>query len=184
MRPAPSTSHLVIVDGLLTMLARRTYGALDLGLVLLLESPADQYAQFVAARVIAPMRALATVLVLAVAEAQAEVATSPFDALVLDTERFAGALEDLGRWRSAAPGAVRDAVGRLAAATRRIIDTLLDIGERLCFEPAMVREFPRERHESAMRRIAELPAELGAGAAPALPPSGPDDGSAASNAAG
>ena len=160
MPRSPSSCQLVVVDGLLSMLARRMYGALDLGLVLLLESPREGFPRFIAAHVASPMRALSAVLVLAVAEAQDVVATSPFEALIGDTERFLGALDELGQWQSLTPEAIRKEVELLHRSAGRINDTILDIGERLCFEPSTAKDFGPHRHESALAVIDSLPASL------------------------
>src|SRR5689334_4504473 len=59
-----------VVDWLLSSLARRLYGAVDLGLLSCLELPPPEYARFTARHFIEPMRALALVVRLAVSEAE------------------------------------------------------------------------------------------------------------------
>lgn len=160
MRHTPSTTDLVLIDALLTMFAKRMYGALDLGLTLLLESAREPYRQFVAEHVAPPMRALSTVLRLAVREAVAEPATSPFEALAVDVEAFVGALLELASFDELPQAAVEAAAGRLGTAVRRLDDTVRDIGERLCFEPAIVRELTAERRAKYVELVGQLPADL------------------------
>jgi len=136
-RHAPSPTELVLVDGLLTFLSRRMAGSLDLGLVLLLESPNGRYAGFIAEHVAGPMRAAAVVLRLAVAEAVPEPARTPFNAITVDIEAFVSALGRLGDFADMSEPELKDVVQRLAKAYRRLRESFLDVAERLGFEPAI-----------------------------------------------
>jgi hypothetical protein len=163
-------TELVLVDGLLTTLSRRLAGGLDLGPVLLMEPPAERYTRFIDEHVAAPMRAASLVLRLAVAECVPEPALTPFQALVVDTEMFLGALVELAGFRSLSGPELEAATGRLATAHRRLTDSFLDIAERLGFEPSIAGQFPAERRASARQVIyrlaADLAAEAGRGHAP------------------
>jgi len=136
-RRAPSPTELVLVDGLLTFLSRRMAGALGLGLVMLLEPPADRYTAFVAEHVAGPMRAAAIVLRLAVAEAVPEPARTPFDAITLDTEAFVSALGRLGDFTKLSESQLKEVVERLEKSYRRLRESFLDVAERLAFEPSI-----------------------------------------------
>jgi hypothetical protein len=162
MRQTPSSTDLVLIDGLLSMFARRTYGALDLGLALLLDSPRDKYPPFVAEHVAGPMRALSEVLRLAVREAVAEPASSPFEAIAVDTERFSAAMLELADFGVAPSSDMEAAAARLGEALRRLDDSVRDVGERLGFEPAAAREMTPERRARYREIVEQLPADLAA----------------------
>jgi hypothetical protein len=159
-RRAPSPAELALVDGLLTMLTRRMAGALDLGLVLLMEPPAERFSQFVDEHVAAPMRAAALVLRLAMAECVPEPALTPFQAVVVDTETFVGALGELPGFQSLTDAELESATRRLGLAFDRLRDSFLDIAERLGFEPSIARDFPAGRWESIGQVIRRLPGDL------------------------
>jgi hypothetical protein len=152
-----------MVDGLLTMLTRRMAGALDFGLVLLMEPEPEKFARFVNDHVAAPMRAASLVLRLAVAECVPEPAITPFQAVVVDTEMFLGALEELAGFPSLAEADLEAVTSRLATAHQRLIDSFLDIAERMCFEPTIAREFGPERMASMRLAIESLPMALAVG---------------------
>jgi hypothetical protein len=166
-RRAPSPSDFVLIDALLTMLSRRISGALDLGLVMLMEPPPERYSGYIEDHVAAPMRAAALVLRLAAAEALAEPATTPFQSIVVQTEAFVAALEDLRRFRSESETEVEATVDRLRAAFRRLRDCLLDVAERVGFRPTMASDTTPEReafYEEILEGLhADLMAERGAG---------------------
>jgi len=136
---------LVLIDALLVMLWRRMMGALDLGLVLLLEPAPDRYARYVAEHVAEPMRAAQRVLRLAVAEGVPEPARTPFEAIEVDAETFVAALGELAAFRTAGEADVRGAVGRLAHSFRRLRSSFLDVAERLGFEPTIDSDATPER---------------------------------------
>ena len=161
MRHTPSSTDLVVIDGLMLMFVRRVYGALDLGLTLLLDSPRDKYPQFVAEHVARPMRALSEVLRLAVREAVAEPASSPFEAIAVDTERFLGAMLELADFGVAPASDVEAAAARLGEALRRLDDSVRDVGERLCFEPAAA-GLMAARQARCQEIVEHLPADLAA----------------------
>jgi len=164
-RRAPTPAELVLVDALFTVLDRRMRGALDLGLVLLLEGPPAKYLAYVSPHVAAPMRAAALLLRLQVAEFAAAPALTSFEAINTETEKFASALADLAPFASLADEPLRAVVDRLAASFRRIRDTLLDVAERLCFEPTIAAGEPADRdatyHDIFDRLHADLSAERG-----------------------
>ena len=142
------------------MLCRRMAGALDLGMVLLLEPSTDRYQRFVKDHVAAPMRAAALVLRLSVAECVAEPASTPFAAIEADTEAFVAALADLSDYQSLSEGDLDAVARRLAGSVRRLTDSFRDVAERLCFEPGINREFAPERQERFGKSIADLPGVL------------------------
>jgi hypothetical protein len=164
-RRAPTPAELVLVDALLTVIDRRMRGALDLGLVLLLEAPAAKYLAYVTDHVAAPMRAAALLLRLQVAEVAESPALTPFEAIATETEKFALAMAELAGFASLTGEQLRAAVDKLAASFRRISDTLLDVAERLCFEPAVAAEAPADRdgmyHDILDRLHADLEVERG-----------------------
>jgi hypothetical protein len=161
-RRVPSPVELVLVDSLLTMLSRRMLGALDLGLVLLMEPRADRYTAFVTEHVARPMRAAALVLQLAVAEWDAEPATTPFEAVVVDTEAFVGALTDLAAYRTLDEASLKAVAGRLKTSLGRLVDSFLDIAERYCFEPSLAGLLGPARREELRQAIEDLPTTLAA----------------------
>ena len=161
-RRAPSPTEVVLLDGLLTTLYRRMAGALDLGLVLLLEPPREQYTRFLQDHVAAPMRAAALVLRLSMAECVPEPTLSAFQAVEADTARFIGCLEELSEYGSLSDERLRAVAGGLAAAHGKLTDTFLDIAERLCFEPGLGGQFGAERREALRQAILDLPAALSA----------------------
>jgi hypothetical protein len=150
------------------MLSRRMAGALDLGLVLLMEPPAERYTRFITDHVAAPMRAASLVLRQAVAECVPEPALTPFQAIVVDTEAFLGALAELAAFASLSEVELDSISTRLRLSHQRLTDSFLDIGERMCFEPTLAREFGPERLALIRLAIDGLPAALapGHGAAP------------------
>ena len=168
-RRLPTPTELVLVDGLLTMLSRRMAGALDLGLVLLMEPPAERYTRFINDHVAAPMRAASLVLRLAVAECVPEPALTPFQAVVVNTEAFLGALAELAAYPSLSRADLESISTRLGLAHQRLTDSFLDIGERMCFEPTLAREFGPQRKASIRLAIDGLPTALAAGDGAAPP---------------
>jgi hypothetical protein len=150
----------VLVDALLTMLSRRISGAIDLGLVMLMEPQQERYSGYVEDHVAAPMRAAALVLRLAAAETLAEPATTPFQSIVLQTEAFVAALEDLRRFRSEPESEVEATVDRLRASFHRLRDSLLDVAERVGFRPTMLADTTPEREAFYEGILAGLTADL------------------------
>jgi hypothetical protein len=136
-RRAPSPTELVLVDGLLTFLSRRMAGALDLGIVLMLEPPPERYTLFVSEHVAGPMRAAAIVLRLAVAEVVPEPARTPFEAITVDTEAFVSAVGRLSDYASMSELELKSVVDHLTGSYRRLRDSFLDVAERLDFEPGI-----------------------------------------------
>lgn len=89
-----------VLDWLLSSLARRLYGAVDLGLLSCMELPPAEYARFVARHFIEPMRGLAVVARLAATETQATPPAAPLEGLYVWTESFTAALSTAGQFRS------------------------------------------------------------------------------------
>src|SRR5204863_9733035 len=86
----------VVLDWLLSSLARRLYGAVDLGLLSCLELPPPEYARFTARHFTEPMRALAVVVRLAVSEANESPPAAPLEGLYVWTEAFVSAVAAAG----------------------------------------------------------------------------------------
>jgi hypothetical protein len=148
-------------------MAQRMAGALDLGMVMLLEPPPDRYARYIADHVAAPMRAAALVLQISVVRAVPVPARTPFDSIVVETEVFLAALSDLGQFVTLPADQLRAAVDRLGTSFSRLRDSFLDVGERLGFEPTLAEEATPERdafYEQILDRLySDLSAERGAG---------------------
>lgn len=89
-----------VLDWLLSSLARRLYGAVDLGLLSCLELPPAEYARFVARHFTEPMRGLAVVIRLAATEAHEKPPAAPLESLYVWTESFVAALSTAGQFRS------------------------------------------------------------------------------------
>jgi hypothetical protein len=89
-----------VLDWLLSSLARRLYGAVDLGLLSCLELPPPEYARFTARHFTEPMRALALVVRLAVSEAKESPPAGPLEGVYVWTESFVAALAAVGQFRS------------------------------------------------------------------------------------
>jgi hypothetical protein len=86
-RRGPKPVELVLIDALLMVLARRMRGALDLGLVVLLEAPAAKYLAYVSDHVAAPMRAAALLLRLPVPDVAEAPALTPFETINAETDQ-------------------------------------------------------------------------------------------------
>ena len=89
-----------VLEWLLSALARRLYGAVDLGLLSCLELPPEEYVRFVARHFTEPLRGLALVLRLAVAESKVAPPAGPLEGVYVWTEAFAAALSTAGQFRS------------------------------------------------------------------------------------
>jgi hypothetical protein len=141
-RRHPTAADLVLVDATLSLLFRRAKAGLDLGLVLLLESPRDRYPNYVVEHIAKPMRAAALVLRVVVAEFVSEPALGPFESIEVETEAFVRSLGELENFSSLGADQLRESVERLGTAFRRLRDSFIDIAERLEFEPSMLADPP------------------------------------------
>ena len=163
----PSPTDLGLVDGLLTFLGQRAAGALDLGMVMLLEPPPERYDRYVSEHIAAPMRAAALVLRLSVAGVVPAPSLTPFDAISVDTEKFLGALGDLRGYATQSADQLNAVVDRLGKSFHRLRDSFLDVGERLGFEPTLSTDAAPERdafYEQILDRLySDLLAERGPG---------------------
>ena len=170
---AASPTELVLVDSLLTFTYRRMAGALDLGLVMLQEAPIGRYAQYVADHIAAPMRAAALLLRVTMAEAVPAPALSPLEAIAVDTEIFVGALTDFARVAELSDTELRALADKLGQSFRRLRNSLLDVAERLAFQPTMLTTATPEReafYENILDRLyADLSSDGGAGGAGSAP---------------
>ena len=130
-----------VLEWLLSALARRLYGAVDLGLLSCLELPPEEYVRFVARHFTEPMRALAQVIRMAVSETKLAPPAAPLEGVYVWTEAFAAALSTARRFRSLPPDEVRgvaDALKRAWAELHSCIHELaLALGLELSFVPAM-----------------------------------------------
>jgi hypothetical protein len=131
-------------------------GALDLGMVLLLEPPAERYTQFVVEHAAGPMRAAAIVLRLAVAEVVPEPARTPFEAITVDTEAFVSALGQLADFAGMPEPELKSVVERLTRSYRRLRESFLDVAERLGFEPTIASDTGQAAAEAHDEILASL----------------------------
>ena len=130
-----------VLEWLLSALARRLYGAVDLGLLSCLELPPEEYVRFVARHFTEPMRALAQVIRMAVAETKVVPPAAPLEGVYVWTEAFAAALSTARQFRSLPPDEVRgvaDALRRAWGELHSCIHALaVALGLELSFAPAM-----------------------------------------------
>ena len=157
-RRAPSPSELVLIDSLLSFLSRRVQGALDLGLVLLVDDPPPRprYRSFLSEHVAVPMQAAALMLRLAVAEVVPEPSLTALAAVSEQAAKFAAALTELADFDTLAGAELATVVDRLTAARRRLRESMLDVGERLCFEPTILVGTSAERERFGDDVLARL----------------------------
>ena len=129
-----------VLEWLLSALARRLYGAVDLGLLSCLELPPEEYVHFVARHFTEPMRALARVIQMAVAETRLAPPLGPLEGVYVWTEAFAAALSTARQFRSLPTDEVRgvaDALKRAWGELHRCIrDLARALGLELSFAPA------------------------------------------------
>ena len=128
-----------VLDWLLSSLARRLYGAVDLGLLSCLELPPPEYARFTARHFTEPMRALALVVRLAVSEAKESPPAAPLEGLYVWTESFAAALSAVGQFRSLPRRDLRPVAQALKAAWAQLHSCIRELaaalGLELSFKP-------------------------------------------------
>src|SRR5688500_10693030 len=115
-----------VVDWLLSSIAQRLYGAIDLGLLRCLECPADDYAQFVDVHVAQPLLALAAVTRLAVAQRAPVRPIHPAVRVTRGVQQFVAAVAALAWFRELQLQAVARAADDVGAAWAELRQCLVD----------------------------------------------------------
>ena len=141
-----------VLDWLLSSLARRLYGAVDLGLLSCLELPPAEYAQFVARHFVEPMRALAIVVRLAATEAREMPPAGPLEGLYVWTESFAAALSTAGQFRSLPRPDLHGVASALNTAWSQLNDCIRQLADAL----GLPLSFKAVRSEEAQQRYRSL----------------------------
>jgi hypothetical protein len=142
----------------LSSLCRRLYGALDVGVLTCLDSPQDRYAAFVAEHFGGPMRALATVSRLAVADRPESAPADALEDVVTGTATFLFLLDEIGAFRTHAPEQVRREADALCARWRKLAEAARLLGACYGLELSFFRAMPADHalaYEAAADRLAE-----------------------------
>jgi hypothetical protein len=149
---------LTAIDWLLSSLCRRLYGALDVGVLTCLDSPQERYAAFVAEHFGGPMRALAAVTRLAIADRPESPPADALENVVTGTATFLFLLDEIGEFRTLPPEQVRREADALCNRWRRLGQDARRLGASYGVELSFFRAMPPERlraYEVAADRLAE-----------------------------
>jgi hypothetical protein len=154
-----------VTEWLLSALSRRLNFAAEMGVVACFEYPPDRYAGFVEAHVTKPVRALAEVLRIAAADADAPAGAEPLEGVTQWAEVLAAEMLTLGRFRSLTRAECDDSANRFTGAWAELRRCIEELSAALGVEVSYLRDMPPEC-EQAVRNIldglcAEILAEAG-----------------------
>jgi hypothetical protein len=151
--------ELTVIDWLLSSLCRRLYGALDVGVLTCVDSPQERYAAFVAEHFGGPMRALAAVTRLAVADRPESPPADALQDVVTGTATFLLLLDEIGGFRTRPAEQVRREADALCERWRRLARAARLLGASYGLEElSFFRAMPAGRalaYEAAADRLAD-----------------------------
>ena len=149
-----------VIDWLISSLARRMYGAVDLGLIKCLSAPPDAFARWAADHFADPLRCLASVIRLAASELATPPPAEVLEGVATWADVFGTAFVRLGGFRSLPADAARDAATEVSRSWGELRDCVEELGSRLGRRPTFLDTITPEREREYRAMLTRLPADV------------------------